>query len=224
MPATFGLAALRSTSRVAAALLLTGVAAACGSVAGSAAPTAVPIQAGPATTVWPAPPDPMARAKAAGLVPETVEHLTYHVHAHLDVFLDARRVLVPAGIGIDTAHPDVHRFDEADGSVSWGGIQGCAQPCISPLHTHADYGILHTESATTTPNRLGQLFTEWGVTLSASCFGDFCAPATTIAIYVDGTAWTGDPTAIELSDHREIAIVIGTPPATIPSTADFSLP
>jgi hypothetical protein len=50
----------------------------------------------------------------------------------------------------------------------------------------------------------------------------YCQPAKTIAVYVDGKAFTGDPATIELSNHKEIAIVIGTPPANVPSTADFN--
>jgi len=60
------------------------------------------------------------------------------------------------------------------------------------------------------------------VTLDGSCVATFCAPATKIAIYIDGQPATGDPRAIELTDRREIAIVIGTPPAQIPKSADFS--
>ena len=83
-------------------------------------------------------------------------------------------------------------------------------------------GIIHTESATPEPNTLGQLFVEWGVRLSETCVGEYCSPATTIAVYVDGEPVTGDPNAILLTDQREIAIVIGTPPAQIPKSADFS--
>ena len=185
------------------------------------APTA---PAAAATIVWPAPPNPMELTVEAGLVPEKAESLAFHVHAHLDIFIDGERVIVPAGIGIDTANPDVREFNEADGSKSWGGIEGCATPCISPLHTHAQFGIIHTESATPVPNTLGQLFVEWDVALTETCVGEHCAPATTIAFYIDGQPSTGDPREILLSDRREIAIVIGTPPAEIPSTADFSLP
>ena len=71
------------------------------------------------------------------------------------------------------------------------------------------------------PNTLGQFFTEWGVALTDSCVGEFCSPKP-IAFYVDGEPYTGDPAAIELTDQKEIAIVIGTPPAEIPKTADFS--
>jgi hypothetical protein len=170
---------------------------------------------------WPAPPDPLERTVAAGLKPERKEHLTYHVHAHLDVFVDGEPIAVPAAIGINIDDPGVKRFKEPDGSVTYGGIERCRKPCISPLHTHDVTGIIHTESASTKPNTLGQFFTEWGVRLSESCIGDYCSPEP-IAFYVDGKRYTQDPRAIELTDLKEIAIVIGTPPPQIPKTADFS--
>jgi hypothetical protein len=159
---------------------------------------------------------------AAGLKPQPKEFLAVHVHAHLDVFVDGEPVTVPSGIGIDISDPAVRSGDEPDGSKSYGGIELCNEPCISPLHTHYNTGILHTESAETKPNTLGEFFTEWGVALDASCVSTYCSPATTIAVYVDGRLASGDPRAIELTDHRQIAVVVGTPPAQIPSTADFS--
>jgi hypothetical protein len=171
---------------------------------------------------WPAPADPMARAQAAGLVPETAERLQYHVHSHLDVFLDGATITVPAGLGINITDPRVHTF-QVDGQAQYGGINPpCDQPCISPLHTHDVSGILHTESATKKDNTLGQLFTEWNVKLDANCVDKYCIPDKTIAIYVDGKKFDGNPTTIALTDHREIAVVIGTPPAVIPNTADWS--
>jgi hypothetical protein len=168
----------------------------------------------------------MARARAAGLVPETAEQLAYHVHAHLDVFVNGRKVTVPAGLGIDTTNPGVHDFPDypkGTGATAYGGINPpCTTACISPLHTHDVTGIVHTESSTPKQNTLGQLFTEWNVKLDQSCVNTYCRPQTKIAIYVNGKAYTGDPTAIPLSDHKEIAIVIGTPPSPIPATADWS--
>jgi len=148
--------------------------------------------------------------------------MTNHVHAHLDVFVDGVPVRVPSGIGIKIDDPAVRRFNERDGTTSYGGIEMCNQPCISPLHTHDSTGIIHTESASPEPNTLGEFFTEWGLALDASCVATFCSPTTKIAVYIDGELTTGDPRAIQLTDHREIAIVIGTPPAQIPKTADFS--
>jgi hypothetical protein len=54
------------------------------------------------------------------------------------------------------------------------------------------------------------------VRLTNDCVGGYCKPDVPIKIYVDGTVAAGDPTQIELKNLREIAIVVGTPPATIP--------
>src|SRR5438132_2865517 len=112
---------------------------------------------------WPAPKDPMRRTRLAGLVPEVNEHLAYHVHSHLDVFVNGKRVTIPAGIGIDTHDMAVHHGPLPDGSIAYGGIIKCPKVCISPLHTHADLGVLHTEPDKPVPNRLGQFLVEWGV-------------------------------------------------------------
>ena len=170
------------------------------------------------TPSWPAPKDPMKMARLAGLVPEVNEHLQYHVHSHLDVFVDGKHVEIPAGIGIDTADPKVQKGQLQDGSYAYGGITKCPKVCISPLHTHAHLGVLHTETSKPTPNRLGQFFVEWGVRLDAKCVATYCAPKTPIHIYVNGKEQKGDPRQILLRNQSEIAVVIGKPPAKIPAT------
>jgi hypothetical protein len=167
---------------------------------------------------WPAPDDPIARTAAAGLEPALREHLQTHRHSHLDVFVDGEPVTVSAGIGIDITDPGVQHFP----GPNYGGIEECSNPCISPLHTHDETGILHTEAAIDDLLTLGQFFTEWGVTLADGCVGEYCEGDTEIAVYVDGEQYDGDPARIELEDRLQIAIVIGTPPADIPDTADFS--
>src|ERR1700694_713505 len=144
---------------VLAALIVTTLTG-CGSTSGPPPP--------PGVTLWGAPTNPLELAVNAGLQPEIKETLIFHVHAHLDVFVDGSSVVVPAGIGINITDPAV-RHGVWNGEPTYGGIAGCAQPCISPLHTHYVSGVIHTESATSTPNRLGQFFTEWGVTLTATC-------------------------------------------------------
>ena len=39
--------------------------------------------------------------------------------------------------------------------------------------------------------------------------------------YVDGAEYTGDPTKIEFDYHRDIAIIIGRPPAKLPGDYQF---
>src|SRR5919198_6614371 len=67
-----------------------------------------------AAPVWPAPPDAMQRTVEAGLEPERQEFLINHVHAHLDVFVDGKPVVVPAGVGINIDDPRVHKINEPD--------------------------------------------------------------------------------------------------------------
>ena len=157
---------------------------------------------------WPAPPNPMALTVKAGLVPERAEFLQYHVHAHLDVFFNGESVTVPAGIGIDTTNPAVISDDRGVGLE-----EECDKPCISPLHTHATDGVLHTETKTPQPNNLGQFFIEWDVELAPGRVDTY----SDVKFYVDGEEYEGDPREIELSDLREIAIVIGSAPDEIPS-------
>jgi len=174
-----------------------------------------------AAVLWPAPPDPLDRTVAAGLQPARKEFLIHHAHAHLDVFVDGKPIVVPAAIGINIDDPEVKRFDDPDGTTAYGGVTRCRKACISPLHTHDATGVIHTESKSAEPNTLGQFFMEWRVRLSESCVGEHCSPER-IALYVNGKPYQQDPRAIELTDRKEIAIVIGTPPSQIPKTADFS--
>jgi hypothetical protein len=209
-------------SRTIAAACTVLLAASCGGTVGSIEPSspsgASASPAGRPTLLWPAPTDPLERTVEAGLEPATKEFLANHVHAHLDVFIDGQPVLVPAAIGINIEDPEVKYFEDVK---SYGGIEMCDQPCISPLHTHDETGIIHTESLDPEPHTLGQFFTEWGVELSETCVGEHCAPKP-IAVYIGGELHEGDPRTIELTDRKVIVIVIGTPPPVIPSTADFS--
>jgi hypothetical protein len=165
---------------------------------------------------WSLPADPMSLAREAGLMPDTKEYLTYHVHAHLDVFVDGHPVEIPGGIGIEITDPAVQRF----GETGFGGIpeEGCEQPCISPLHTHDVDGVIHIEAPSEARFTLGQFFVELAVRLDASCVDEFCTPDVPVAVFVDGQRQSRDPADIVLRDGQEIAIVIGTPPEEIPDT------
>jgi hypothetical protein len=167
---------------------------------------------------WPAPPNPIELAVAAGLKPEVKEFLNHHVHAHLDVFVNGEPVEVPAGVGIDIGNPGVQSGPTEDGSIGYGGIEECAEPCISPLHTHDTTGVLHTESPEDVDNTLGEFFVEWGVALDERCVGGYCKDATTVQVYVDGELYEGNPGDIALTDGKQISIVIGIPPEEIPDS------
>jgi hypothetical protein len=198
---------------VAAAVAWVIVTSGCGNggVSASVAPAAPAPTEG--AVPWPRPENALALVAKAGLTPQVKEFLTYHVHAHLDVFVNGDPVVVPAGIGIDITDPGV----KTGAGPSYGGIEECEHPCISPLHTHDTTGVLHTEAEVEHPNTLGEFFVEWGVALDDRCVGGYCEPDATIQVFVNGTAYEGNPADIALEDQTEIAIVIGTPPTEIPT-------
>lgn len=157
------------------------------------------VSAGPAP--WPAPSDARARILAANLPALPSERFEYHVHAHLDVFVDGDSQPVPARIGIDSR-----------------------RRVISPLHTHEGNGIIHIESGTETVFTLGQFFVQWGVRLDRNCVGSYCIPATPFRLYVNGAERPGDLRSAQLGSHDELALVIGAPPAQVPAAFSFPPP
>jgi hypothetical protein len=136
------------------------------------------------------------RLQPLGLNALSQEQLAFHIHQHLDVFVNGKRVAggVPAGIGINDAS------------------------YITELHTHSPNGIIHVESARKVDFTLGQLFAEWAVFLNSRCVGGYCSG---LKWYVNGQRQTGNPQDLVLKNHQEIAIVVGKPPKKIPKTYDW---
>jgi hypothetical protein len=167
-----------------------------GTAGASATATAIPSQ--PRTTAegrttpppWPAPEGSAAAAAvaSAGLPMLSAEGTALHIHAHLDVLADGKAVAVPALVGIDEPSQQ-----------------------ISPLHTHDTTGVIHIESPVQADFTLGQFMTEWQVSMSADHLGGLKTDADhTLTAYVNGKPVTGDPAAIKLGAHDEIALVYGT--------------
>ena len=121
--------------------------------------------------------------------------LVMHIHAHLDVFVNGKRVTVPALVGINPA----------------GGY-------LTELHAHDATGVIHIEAQKTGTYTLGQFVAEWGVFLNSRCIGAYCNG---LKWYVNGKQQTGNPADLELKAHQEIAITVGKPPRKIPSSYKF---
>jgi len=137
--------------------------------------------------------------------------LIRHDHVHLDVVVDGRKVTVPAGVGIadpiDGGPCPTQPSPEGDCRTGHVVVPGVA---FSPLHTHSTSGLIHIESDRPGSFTLGQFFTEWGVRLSRSCVGGYCAGhGDELRVYVDGRLDLGDPRRIVLGNHQEIAVVYG---------------
>ena len=168
----------------------------------STIPPATVALGGYTTPPWPAPADATAAVNAAGLPMLGREGNVEHIHAHLDVLVDGQAVPVPADIGID-----VHRRT------------------ISPLHTHDGSGVLHIESPVKRQFSLGEFFSEWQVSLSEDNIGALRAGGgKVVRVFVNGTQRNGNPGAIMLGAHDEIAVLFDRPQPgeTIPRNYDFS--
>jgi hypothetical protein len=137
------------------------------------------------------------RLDAVGVNDLTVEGQVLHIHQHLDIFVNGKRMPVPANIGI------------YDGEF------------LTELHTHDPSGLMHLESPVAENFTLGQFFGVWGVRLNADCVGGYCRQVTPWTVYVNGQPYSGDPATLDLKSHQEIAFVIGTPPKQIPRSYKF---
>jgi hypothetical protein len=146
--------------------------------------------------------DLAARLRAIGLPPlDPVEGTVIHIHQHLDIYVDGRKVPVPALIGIDPAAG------------------------FAPLHVHDTSGVIHVESPTVRSYTLGEFFAVWGVRLTPSCLGGDCAGnGRALRVYVNGRLDQADPARLTLEPHQEIVVAYGTAaqlPSPIPSSYPF---
>ncbi len=144
-----------------------------------------------------------------GIRCEASAQVVYHIHTHLAVFVNGAPQSIPYGIGVVT--PEVTQtalgpFAEATRCYYW-------------LHTHAGDGVIHVESPTRREYTLGDFFAIWGQPLSGQRVG----PVTgTVAVYVNGTRYAGDPRAIVLTEHEDIQLDVGTP-VVPPEPVDWSM-
>ena len=132
---------------------------------------------------------------------EVIEHLTFHIHAHLDIFINGKHYTVPSQIGI------------------------IPNKCLYWMHTHDDTGVIHIESPENRNFTLGQFFDIWNEKFNNTQIFDNIVSNNknnTLSVYVNGNkASSVDYRDIKLNSHDEIAIVYGKPPDTIPSSYRF---
>jgi hypothetical protein len=131
-----------------------------------------------------------------GLTTLPQEAVATHYHSHLDIFVDGKHVTVPKYIGINLG-----------------------ANYLTELHTHDTRGVVHIESPKSNDHfSLGQFVAEWGVFLNSRCIGAYCDG---LKWYLNGKLQTGNPQKYVLQPHDEVAIVVGKPPAKIPSSYKF---
>jgi hypothetical protein len=127
----------------------------------------------------------------------TNEGQVVHIHQHLDLWVNGKKVPIPQSVGIQN------------------------DSYITSLHTHDTSGLIHVESPEKRNFSLGEFFGVWGVRLDSKCIADLCDPNNGIKMWVNGKRYAGNPADLELKAHQEIAIVLGNPPAKIPDSHKF---
>jgi Zinc-finger of C2H2 type len=136
-----------------------------------------------------------------GVQCSSFEQLVFHIHSHLDIFINGKPFTIPAQIGI---------------------IPG---KCFYWLHTHDESGVIHIESPVNRNYTLGQFFDIWNQKLNNSQLLDNVANGkNTLTVYLNGNKVPSGTNyrGIKLGSHDEIAIVYGTPPSTIPPRYIFA--
>jgi hypothetical protein len=162
----------------------------------SPGPETIPLEQGPelapASTTAPG-------TKIDGVIEcAPLEQLAYHIHIHLQVYVDGQSRSIPAAIGL---------LGPVYENTPYGRFYG-AQKCYYWLHTHASDGIIHVESPTKRIYTLGIFFDEWRQPLSS----DQVATAHgKVTAFLNGKPWTKSLRDIPLEPHNQIQLDVGTP-------------
>lgn len=121
---------------------------------------------------------------------QCVNSEAYHIHSIVSIYYNGTRLALPAEIGL--------------------------KGCTYEIHTHDESGFVHMETEAAKKFMLGQFFSVWNQPLGPSNVANLTG---TIRFYVIDnetvTPYTGNPADIEFASRREIAIVVGTPPAAL---------
>jgi hypothetical protein len=137
------------------------------------------------TQSWAVPADQRQRAESAGLDMGPMG-TAEHYHPQLAITVNGRPVQVPANIGVDPT-----------------------TGAMSAVHTHTADGEIHIEADTTGEVfTLGQLFTQWGVSLGASQLGNLDGE---LEVTVNGSPAGGDPANLRLAPEQVIELNFTTP-------------
>jgi hypothetical protein len=177
---------------------------------GQLGPEAIPLETGP--DLAPASTTTQG-ATVDGVECAPVEQLAYHIHSHLQVYVNGQPRTLPGAIGIVGPLPPQQT---PDGPFYTGG------ECIYWLHTHTSDGIVHVESPTVRVYTLGNFFDEWGQPLSRT---RVASAKGRVTAFLNGKRWTQDPRAIPLLPHASIQLDVGAPtvPPKVISFADTNL-
>ena len=127
-----------------------------------------------------------------GIPCETQEYSTFHIHAHLDTFVNGQHLAIPQNIGIKDSK------------------------CLYWLHTHDSTGIIHIEAPQEQNFTLSQFIDIWRSTGSGAPSSDQQP-----IIFVNGQEISTNLENTQFNAHDEVVLVYGKTPPNIPSFYQF---
>jgi hypothetical protein len=158
-------------------------------------PEGIPLEAGPEL----APASTTAQgATVDGIQCPPTEQVVYHIHSHLQVYVDGQPRALPGAIGL---------VGPVAQQTAVGPFYG-AETCYYWLHTHTSDGIIHVESPSKRVYTLGNFFDEWNQPLRRN---QVAGAHGKVTAFVNGQPWTKDPGAIPLLPHAAIQLDVGQP-------------
>ncbi|MDQ2940387.1 MAG: hypothetical protein M3R23_07650 [Actinomycetota bacterium] len=134
-----------------------------------------------------------ARRTAANVTTMATPDSATHFHPQLAVYVNGKRVEVPANIGIPPSAPPTE---------------------MAGLHTHDATGTIHDEGMAS--SRLGQFFAIWGVPFSRDRLGPYRARGSKVVrMWVDGRSSRAFGN-LNLADGQQIVVSYGPKSAPPP--------
>lgn len=135
------------------------------------------------------------------------EQLSYHIHAHLTIYVDGANVPLVANTGI----------------APIGVTSSSSVTCYYWMHTHDTTGVIHIESPTTKLYTLNQYLDIWEKFSSTSSpFPTQLSSPTGWTIYVNGKQVNTDFSHLQLTAHEVVTIAYNSPNIKPDTTYSFA--
>jgi hypothetical protein len=119
---------------------------------------------------------------------QNTEQSGIHIHAHVTIYVNGKRILIPAHVGI-----------APDGS------------CLYWLHTHDESGVIHIEAPTGLSFTFGNFLDIWEQRFQQLDYPSQFSDPAGWQVYVDGKPFHGDVHSIPLHGHLLMTLAYHSP-------------
>ena len=119
---------------------------------------------------------------------QSAEQSGIHAHAHVSIYINGKRILVPANVGI-----------APDGS------------CLYWLHTHDASGVIHVEVPSGVSVTFGNFLDIWAQQFRQLAYPSQLSDPVGWQVYVNGKPFTSDFHTIPLHSHTLLTLAYNSP-------------